>query len=128
MAGKRLLDTSAMVELIRGADEVLERVGEHEISVSLVVIAELYYGAYGRENRAKRVAELQDLLSECEVLLHSLETSKIYAEMKRTQRGLGKKIPDNDMWIAASAREHDLVLAHRDKHFETVEGLQQERW
>ncbi|MBA3472116.1 MAG: VapC toxin family PIN domain ribonuclease, partial [Rubrobacter sp.] len=40
----------------------------------------------------------------------------------------GRPIPENDIWIAAVALQHDLVLASRDSHFEHVEGLQLDRW
>jgi predicted nucleic acid-binding protein len=35
----------------------------------------------------------------------------------------GKTIPQNDIWIAAVALEHNLPVATRDEHFEYVEGL-----
>ncbi|MDJ0555580.1 MAG: PIN domain-containing protein [Microcoleaceae cyanobacterium MO_207.B10] len=41
-------------------------------------------------------------------------------------RGLRTKvnpIPTNDIWIAATALEHDLALFSYDKHFQNVDGL-----
>jgi hypothetical protein len=29
-------------------------------------------------------------------------------------------VPDNDLWVAALALEHDLVPVTRDKHFEKI--------
>jgi tRNA(fMet)-specific endonuclease VapC len=43
-------------------------------------------------------------------------------------RGEGRPIPENDLWIAATASEHGLVLVTRDEHFDRVEGLLVERW
>lgn len=40
----------------------------------------------------------------------------------------GKPIPENDVWIAACALQHDLILVTRDGHFEYVEGLRFESW
>jgi tRNA(fMet)-specific endonuclease VapC len=37
-------------------------------------------------------------------------------------------IPENDIWIAASAVQYGLTLATRDRHFEEVERLQTEAW
>jgi tRNA(fMet)-specific endonuclease VapC len=37
-------------------------------------------------------------------------------------------VPENDIWIAALALQHDLTLATRDIHFEAVEGLKIEMW
>jgi len=35
----------------------------------------------------------------------------------------GKKIPLNDVWIAAHAMQHGAILITYDKHFEHVQGL-----
>jgi len=40
----------------------------------------------------------------------------------------GKPIPENDIWIAAIALEHELTLVTRDSHFEEVEHLKLEVW
>ncbi|HEY4572503.1 MAG TPA: PIN domain-containing protein [Thermoanaerobaculia bacterium] len=40
----------------------------------------------------------------------------------------GRPIPENDIWIAASARQHGLTLATRDGHFDDVDGLITETW
>ncbi len=43
-------------------------------------------------------------------------------------RAVCKPIPDNDIWIAATARQHDLVLITRDAHFGHVPDLTVEAW
>ncbi len=40
----------------------------------------------------------------------------------------GTPIPDNDIWIAASARRYGLSLGHRDQHFELVPKLKTLFW
>ncbi len=40
----------------------------------------------------------------------------------------GRLIPDNDIWIAAIAMQHNLILVTRDSHFDEIESLQIERW
>ncbi len=37
-------------------------------------------------------------------------------------------IPENDIWIAATARQHNLILVTRDTHFQHVSNLQIEAW
>ncbi len=99
--------------------------------LNVVIVGELYYGAYSsrhEEFRSKNLQQIATLLETLEVLAPTVTTGRVYAQMKATQKRLGKKLPDNDLWTAATAQEHGLVLAHRDKHFETVEGLQQEWW
>lgn len=38
----------------------------------------------------------------------------------------GTPVPDNDLWIAALALEHDLTLITRDRHFERIAQLPRE--
>lgn len=40
----------------------------------------------------------------------------------------GTPIPENDIWIASLALEHQLPLAARDAHFDLVIGLQVLKW
>lgn len=40
----------------------------------------------------------------------------------------GRMIPENDIWIAASALRHGFTLATRDRHFDEVEALEIEGW
>ena len=56
------------------------------------------------------------------------ETSRRYGEVKDGSRRKGLPIPENDIWISATAFQHDLVLFTRDSHFDHVEGLRSERW
>ena len=48
--------------------------------------------------------------------------------LKRDYRRKGTPIPDNDIWIAAIALQHNLILVTRDTHFDEIESLQTERW
>ncbi len=58
----------------------------------------------------------------------SAGVSERYGDLKQQLRAAGKPIPDNDLWIAATAIEHHLVLVTRDKHFESTPGLAVETW
>jgi predicted nucleic acid-binding protein len=41
-------------------------------------------------------------------------------QIKAELATLGGAIPDNDLWIAAIARQHSLPLATRDTHFARI--------
>jgi predicted nucleic acid-binding protein len=43
----------------------------------------------------------------------------LFVQLKRA----GTPVPDNDLWIAALALQHDLLLITRDKHFESIPQL-----
>lgn len=51
-----------------------------------------------------------------------------YGEIKAQLRRKGNPIPENDIWIAATAMEHDPTVLTGDKHFEIIEVLKLELW
>jgi tRNA(fMet)-specific endonuclease VapC len=62
------------------------------------------------------------------LLLPDERTAERYGDLKAELARLGKPVPDNDLWIAAIARQYDLPLATRDTHFTHVPGLQTAAW
>ena len=55
-------------------------------------------------------------------------TASRYGRVKGQLKARGRLIPENDVWIAACALEHDLIVVTRDSHFDEVEGLTCEAW
>jgi tRNA(fMet)-specific endonuclease VapC len=51
------------------------------------------------------------------------ETAEHYARLFVQLKRAGTPIPDNDLWIAALALEHDLTLVTRDLHFQHIPQL-----
>jgi tRNA(fMet)-specific endonuclease VapC len=55
-------------------------------------------------------------------------TADLFSDIKHDLRTRGQMIPDNDIWIAATAIQYGLTLPSRDAHFAWVVGLAQEQW
>lgn len=125
MSGKRyLLDSNIIIDVFRGEAKTVERISlTQKLFVPVVVIGELYYGAYKSNQIARRIAEVKQLEELVTILNVTPVTSQLYGEIKQRLYAKGKPIPENDIWIAAIAIEHGLVLITRDKHFEEVEGV-----
>ena len=68
------------------------------------------------------------MLLEVSVILPDSDTAKFYGRVKNALRSKARPIPDNDLWIAALAIQHNLVLASRDDHFLLVDDLRAVRW
>ena len=51
------------------------------------------------------------------------KTSDYYATIYSQLRKKGKPIPTNDIWIASTAIQHDLILFTYDSDFENIENL-----
>lgn len=121
-----LLDTNVLRHFLTGDSDAVEAVQRtRQLCINSVVLAELLTGfAMGSRAEANRRL-LSRFLSSPRVTLLSIgpETAEHYADICSRLRRKGRPIPTNDMWIAASAREHGLVLFTRDAHFQEVDGL-----
>ncbi|UBF24491.1 PIN domain-containing protein [Kovacikia minuta CCNUW1] len=50
-------------------------------------------------------------------------TAEYYATIYRSLRSKGQPIPTNDMWIAATAFQHNLALFSYDNHFQAIDDI-----
>jgi tRNA(fMet)-specific endonuclease VapC len=130
MAGSRfLLDTNIVIALFAGDPAVTGRLAQiAEVFVPSVVVGELLYGARRSSRVADNTARVNELAAATTVLPCDLGTAILYGEIKDQLRLKGRPIPENDVWIAAVARQHSLSLASRDDHFRFVDGLAVEPW
>lgn len=123
---KRLLDTNAYVELLKGAPTVGAMVREAEQLVfSTVVVGELLFGFRSGTRYDKNLAVLDDFLSQPWVELQPVTrvTADRFGRVAAALRKAGTPIPTNDVWIAAHAFETGAELITFDRHFESVRGL-----
>lgn len=129
MSGKVLLDTNIVIALFGQDDVVLNHLqGAIEVFVPVITVGELYYGAYRSGRSTENVQRVQEFAAANTVLVCDDQTSSVYGHVKNKLRQKGTPIPENDIWIAALALQHSLVLATRDTHFNVVEGLQIKTW
>jgi len=129
MAGDVLLDTSVLIPLFRGERSIKERLKQAErVFLPAIVLGELYFGAEGSTRSAEQFEKVREFAGNCTPLACDSETARHYGRIKQGLRKRGRPIPENDLWIAAIAIQHALVLVSRDEHFQEVEGLRMERW
>lgn len=62
-------------------------------------------------------------LNNCTVLYPDEKTADFYGSVKAALTRKGKPIPDNDIWIAAMALQHDLNLFTTDGHFAEIDNI-----
>ena len=127
--GSFLVDMNVVIALFNGETGVEEKFnGADEINFSVIIEGELIYGAKHSRRSEENIQQVQDFRSECKLLLIDEETAYLYAETKLQLRRQGHPIPENDVWIAATALQHGLTLVTRDSHFDVVDGLLVEVW
>ena len=123
MSGRCLLDTNIVIALFANETAVKENLAKtDEVFIPSVVIGELFYGAHKSARAKENIARIDDFASASVVLGCDTETSRIYGEIKYALSVKGHPIPENDIWIAAIAIQHDLTLISRDAHFIEVDN------
>lgn len=124
-----ILDTIAVSALLAGEpslEEMLTGTSRHHLPT--VVVGEYRYGLE-RSRLRDRLEELLTLLiSDSVVLPIDLATTAQYAKVRDELRRQGTPIPENDVWIAALARQHGLPVVSRDEHFDHVPRLVRRGW
>jgi tRNA(fMet)-specific endonuclease VapC len=129
MSGRCLLDSNIIIALFAGENSVLAAANEAaEVFIPSIVIGELYYGAQKSGKRQANLARIDNFVAANVILVCDEETARWYGEIKQQLRVKGQPIPENDIWIAALARQHGLTLVTRDKHFDEIESLDIEAW
>ncbi|NER25081.1 MAG: type II toxin-antitoxin system VapC family toxin [Symploca sp. SIO1C2] len=99
-----------------------------EVFLPSIVIGELCYDAQKSGRKQANLARVDELVANGTVLGCDAETARQYGEVKNQLRLKGRPLPENDIWIAAIALQHQLVLVTRDAHFQEIENLQTTSW
>jgi tRNA(fMet)-specific endonuclease VapC len=129
MNGSFLLDTNIVIALFgNDATVVAEIKKARTIYLPAIVVGELYYGALNSSKPKQNSLKIDELLNEVSVLNCDTETGKFYGRIKKELKDIGKPIPENDIWIIALAKQHNIKVVSRDVHFENVANLKLEKW
>jgi tRNA(fMet)-specific endonuclease VapC len=119
-----LLDTSVVVAHLRGSIDLQTLASADEpLFLPLVALGELYRGVLKSARPESSRAKVDQFLEIAAVLYPDVATAEIYARIAQALETRGTPIPENDIWIAATALECDMPLAARDDHFRQVERL-----
>ncbi len=112
-----LLDTNIVIDLFREKRKTIDKLVKiKQLNISTIVLGELIYGAENSTNREKHLKQISAFSKYCSILPITEFTSKIYGKLKTQLKKKGKPIPENDIWIAAHAIEHNYILLSNDKH------------
>ncbi len=129
MSGRFLLDTNIVIALF--ADEAIVKnnlAQTSEVFIPSIVMGELCYGARKSGRVGANLARIDELVAGSTMLVYDAEAARQYGEVKNNLRLKGRPLPENDVWIAALALQHDLVLVTRDAHFQEIGNLQTVGW
>lgn len=132
MSVRYLLDTNIVSDLVRNpqgrAAAKIAEVGEDAVATSIIVAAELRYGAL-KKGSSRLAEQLDVILSAFEVLPFETPAEAAYASARVALEAAGTPIGGNDLLIAAQALALDLVVVtNNEREFARVRGLEVENW
>ena len=132
MSPRYLLDTDTVSDVIRHPQGVVAtrigEEGERSICTSIVVAAELRFGA-AKHGSERLNTQLEAVLSALQILPLEEPADRHYGELRRELEQRGESIGPNDMLIAAHALSVGLaVVTGNLRKFSRVPGLKVENW
>ncbi len=128
MNGEYLLDTNIVIRLLARDAGVQRRVNSADIIVPIFALGELFYGAQKSLRTQENIDKIHEFVADVAILSGDPGTAYTFGEIKNELRLKGRMVPVCDLWIAALARQHDLTLVSRDRHFGEVDNLRWEQW
>jgi tRNA(fMet)-specific endonuclease VapC len=127
-----LLDPNMVSDLVRvprgRVAQRVQAVGEANVCTSIVVAAELRYGA-AKKGSARLTEQLEAVLGALNVLPLEEPADETYGSIRTRLEQAGQPIGANDLLIAAQtvALGHTLVTDN-EREFTRVQGLACENW
>jgi len=127
-----MLGTNIVSDLVRHPQgriaEQIRNVGEAEVCTSIIVAAELRFGA-ARRGSAKLSLQLEAVLGALEVLFLEAPADEAYGAIRAELERAGTPIGGNDLLVAAHAKALIFtVVTDNEREFSRVRGLRCANW
>lgn len=127
-----VLDTNTCIYALKLQGRVVERLREHppdDLGVTIVTVAELWFGAQKSARPAVARREMDGFLEPFDVLPFDREAAEAYARSRLALERMGRPIGERDLMIASIALARGLaVVTHNVSEFGRVPGLATEDW
>lgn len=132
MSHRYLLDTNIVSQIVRhpfgDIARRIESVGQETVVTSIIVAAELRFGAH-KKGSAKLAGQLEAVLGRLPVLPLERPVDEVYANIRATLEAAGTPISANDTLIGAQALALGMVVVTDNvREFARIPGLVVENW
>lgn len=136
-----LLDTNHCSALIFGDPRVIARanaVGEFNLAISVITEVELLYMAEHSEQIEENLIVVEEFVEDIAIYDVDEHVSRVYAKLKarlmlkfapkdknkrRKTRITDLGVSENDLWIAATAIENNLIMVSADRDFQRIQQI-----
>ncbi len=126
-----LFDTDAISEVLKPRPapayvQWLSAVAREDQLASAVSIGELFKGAYRSQASERHLKNIRErVLPAVTVLPFDTDVAPVFGEISAQLEGIGQRLADADLQIAATALHHGLILVTGNlRHFERVTDLE----
>lgn len=127
-----LLDTDICIYWLKGRPEVKERlqvVGLDRVAISVITVAELYFGAYNSARVDENLTRACTFAKQITVLPLDDAVLAAFGRLKAELRRQGQPLPDFDLLIAATALAQERILVTNNvRHYKRIPDVQLENW
>lgn len=127
MAGV-LIDTSVLIDAERNSDVLDQLPVDASHAISVITVSELLHGVHRATServRVRRQAVVEAMLAAIAQLPITARIARLHAQMWAQLQAKGEMIGAHDLWIAATAMTHGLVLATANaREFERISALE----
>ena len=119
-----ILDTNALSAWAEGHGSLHEPLrGASRLVLPAIVLGEYYFGIRQSRYRSRYEEWLARNVPFTEIATITSATADLYADIRIELKQAGNPIPQNDVWIAALARQHGLAVLSNDAHFDAVQEV-----
>ena len=127
-----LLDANVVSDLVRHPQGRISKriraVGEAQICTSIIVAAELRYGAT-KKGSPRLATQLEAVLGALDILPFEVPADTAYGVIRTRFEQIGRPIGGNDLLIAAQAVALDYtIVTDNEGEFARIDGLLHENW
>lgn len=133
MPVRYLLDTHICIYIQREKPEEVsahfEQLQPGDAAISVITWGELLYGAEKSRQHKRTMELLEEFRSFVPVLPMPESAGSTYGAIRASLESKGRPIGNNDLWIAAHAKEENLtVVTNNEREFQRVPGLKVQNW
>ncbi|MDY6777648.1 MAG: type II toxin-antitoxin system VapC family toxin [Candidatus Nanohaloarchaea archaeon] len=116
-----LLDTSVLIDLLRGDQTVTDRLEDQEATLATTypIACELYKGVYKSDAPEKGEKTVKELLDSLEYIEPGKEAAQRFGELKQHH----PDVSEFDLMIAAVASAANATLLTRDQDFQQIDEI-----
>ena len=120
-----VIDTNVITKLLNKDPLAMSLIQNIDnLFTSSIVVGELYFASANSSRSETNLKNFKEVLSCMEIIPIDDAVCVSYAKIKSELKKKGRPIPDNDIWIAASAHAHSLSVATFDQHFSEISQVE----